>query len=148
VSDSKRPDRRRAARELALQALYQLHMNGDTVTNVEAQFLTDQDFKHADKRLFSKILRGVSQQTADLDILVAAHLDRELNELDPIERNILRMGAFELTDSVAVPYRVVINECVELGKVFGATDGHKYVNGILDKLAAHHRQIEVEAHKS
>jgi|TARA_B100000035_G_scaffold29482_1_gene22655 N utilization substance protein B len=148
VSDSKRPDRRRAARELALQALYQLHMNGDTVTNVEAQFLTDQDFKHADKRLFSKILRGVSQQTADLDTLVAAHLDRELNELDPIERNILRMGAFELTDSVAVPYRVVINECVELGKVFGATDGHKYVNGILDKLAAHHRQIEVEAHKS
>ena len=148
MSDSKRPDRRRAARELALQALYQLHMNGDTVTNVEAQFLTDQDFKHADKRLFSKILRGVSQQTADLDTLVAAHLDRELNELDPIERNILRMGAFELTDSVAVPYRVVINECVELGKVFGATDGHKYVNGILDKLAAHHRQIEVAAHKS
>ena len=148
MSDSKRPDRRRAARELALQALYQLHMNGDTVTNVEAQFLTDQDFKHADKRLFSKILRGVSEQTADLDNLVAAHLDRELNELDPIERNILRMGAFELTDSVAVPYRVVINECVELGKVFGATDGHKYVNGILDKLAAHHRQIEVEAHKS
>ena len=148
MSDSKRPDRRRAARELALQALYQLHMNGDTVTNVEAQFLTDQDFKHADKRLFSKILRGVSQQTADLDTLVAAHLDRELNELDPIECNILRMGAFELTDSVAVPYRVVINECVELGKVFGATDGHKYVNGILDKLAAHHRQIEVEAHKS
>ena len=148
MSDSKRPDRRRAARELALQALYQLHMNGDTVTNVEAQFLTDQDFKHADKRLFSKILRGVSQQTAELDTLVAAHLDRELNELDPIECNILRMGAFELTDSVAVPYRVVINECVELGKVFGATDGHKYVNGILDKLAAHHRQIEVEAHKS
>jgi N utilization substance protein B len=148
VSDSKRPDRRRAARELALQALYQLHMNGDTATNVEAQFLTDQDFKHADKRLFSKILRGVSQQTADLDVMVAAHLDRELDELDPIERNILRMGAFELSDSVAVPYRVVINECVELGKVFGATDGHKYVNGILDKLAAHHRQIEVEAHKS
>ena len=148
MSNSKRPDRRRAARELALQALYQLHMNGDTVTNVEAQFLTDQDFKHADKRLFSKILRGVSQQTAELDTLVAAHLDRELNELDPIECNILRMGAFELTDSVAVPYRVVINECVELGKVFGATDGHKYVNGILDKLAAHQRQIEVEAHKS
>ncbi|MGB0446049.1 MAG: transcription antitermination factor NusB [Pseudomonadales bacterium] len=148
MSDSKRPDRRRAARELALQALYQLHMNGDTATNVEAQFLTDQDFKHADKRLFSKILRGVSQQTADLDVMVAAHLDRELDELDPIERNILRMGAFELSDSVAVPYRVVINECVELGKVFGATDGHKYVNGILDKLAAHHRQIEVEAHKS
>ena len=148
MSENKRPDRRRAARELALQALYQLHMNGDTVSNVEAQFLTDQDFKHADKRLFGKILRGVSLQTATLDAMVAEHLDRELDDLDPIERNILRMGAFELSDSVAVPYRVVINECVELGKVFGATDGHKYVNGILDKLAAQCRQIEVTASKS
>jgi N utilization substance protein B len=148
VSENKRPDRRRAARELALQALYQLHMNGDTVSNVEAQFLTDQDFKHADKRLFGKILRGVSLQIATLDAMVAEHLDRELDDLDPIERNILRMGAFELSDSVAVPYRVVINECVELGKVFGATDGHKYVNGILDKLAAQCRQIEVTASKS
>ena len=148
MSENKRPDRRRAARELALQALYQLHMNGDTVSNVEAQFLTDQDFKHADKRLFGKILRGVSLQIATLDAMVAEHLDRELDDLDPIERNILRMGAFELSDSVAVPYRVVINECVELGKVFGATDGHKYVNGILDKLAAQCRQIEVTASKS
>ena len=148
MSENKRPDRRRAARELALQALYQLHMNGDTVSNIETQFLTDQDFKHADKRLFGKILRGVSLQIATLDAMVAEHLDRELDDLDPIERNILRMGAFELSDSVAVPYRVVINECVELGKVFGATDGHKYVNGILDKLAAQCRQIEVTASKS
>ena len=80
--------------------------------------------------------------------MVVEHLDRELTDLDPIERNILRMGAFELSDSVAVPYRVVINECVELGKIFGATDGHKYVNGILDKLAAYHRQTEVAARKS
>lgn len=147
MRDTKRPHRRRAARELALQALYQLHMNGDIAINVEAQFLTHQDFKHADKRLFSKILRGVSQQVAELDTMVAAHIDRELSELDPIERNILRMGAFELSDSVAVPYRVVINECVELGKVFGATDGHKYVNGILHKLAAQYRQIEVNENK-
>ena len=148
MSDKKRPDRRRAARELALQALYQVHMNDDSATDVEAQFLTDQDFKNADKRLFSALLRGVAKQVEALDEMVAAHLDRDLGELDPIERTILRMGAFELSDSVAVPYRVVINECVELGKVFGATDGHKYVNGILDKLAAQHRQIEVAAHKS
>jgi len=148
VSENKRPDRRRAARELALQALYQLHMNDDTATNVEAEFLAEQDFKNADKRMFSAILRGVAKQTDELDAMVAEHLDRELTDLDPIERNILRMGAFELSDSVAVPYRVVINECVELGKVFGATDGHKYVNGILDKLAAQHRQTEVAARKS
>jgi len=148
VSENKRPDRRRAARELALQALYQLHMNDDTATNVEAEFLAEQDFKNADKRMFSAILRGVAKQTEQLDAMVAGHLDRELTDLDPIERNILRMGAFELSDSVSVPYRVVINECVELGKVFGATDGHKYVNGILDKLAAQHRQAEVAARKS
>jgi N utilization substance protein B len=148
VSQEKRPDRRRAARELALQALYQLHMNDDTASDVEAQFLAEQDFKHADKRLFRQLLRGVAKQSQALDQMVAEHLDRALEDLDPIERNILRMGAFELSDSVGVPYRVVINECVELGKVFGATDGHKYVNGILDKLALQHRQLEVAARKS
>ncbi|MCP4790344.1 MAG: transcription antitermination factor NusB [Gammaproteobacteria bacterium] len=148
MSQEKRPDRRRAARELALQALYQLHMNDDTASDVEAQFLAEQDFKHADKRLFRQLLRGVAKQSQALDQMVAEHLDRALEDLDPIERNILRMGAFELSDSVGVPYRVVINECVELGKVFGATDGHKYVNGILDKLALQHRQLEVAARKS
>ncbi len=148
MSQEKRPDRRRAARELALQALYQLHMNDDTASDVEVQFLAEQDFKHADKRLFRQLLRGVAKQSQALDQMVAEHLDRALEDLDPIERNILRMGAFELSDSVGVPYRVVINECVELGKVFGATDGHKYVNGILDKLALQHRQLEVAARKS
>ena len=148
MTTNKRPDRRRAARELALQALYQLHMSGASAAEVEAQFLADQDFKNADKRMFSQLLRGVSAQAESLDELVAAHLDRALNDLDPIERNILRIGAFELTDSVSVPYRVVINEGVELGKLFGATDGHKYVNGILDKLAAQHRAVEIAARKS
>ncbi len=148
MSQEKRPDRRRAARDLALQALYQLHMKDDTASDVEAQFLAEQDFKHADKRLFRQLLRGVAKQSQALDQMVAEHLDRALEDLDPIERNILRMGAFELSDSVGVPYRVVINECVELGKVFGATDGHKYVNGILDKLALQHRQLEVAARKS
>ena len=125
-----RPDRRRGARELALQALYQLHMSGASAVEVQAQFLADQDFKNADKRMFGQLLRGVAAQTESLDGMIEQHLDRKLAELDPIELAVLRLGAFELTDSVAVPYRVVINECIELGKVFGATDGHKYVNGI------------------
>ena len=143
-----RPDRRRGARELALQALYSMHMSGASAVEVQAQFLADQDFKSADKRMFGQLLRGVAAQTQSLDGMIEKHLDRKLTELDPIELAVLRLGAFELTDSVAVPYRVVINECIELGKVFGATDGHKYVNGILDKLAIEHRAVEIAAKKS
>lgn len=143
-----RPDRRRAARELALQALYQIHMSGASALDVQAQFLVDQDFKNADKRMFGQLLLGVSAQRENLDRLLEEYLDRKLTDLDPIELNVLRMGAYELTDSVAVPYRVVINECIELGKVFGATDGHKYVNSILDKLALNHRALEIAAHQN
>ena len=140
-----RPDRRRAARELALQALYQVHMSGASAVDVHAEFLADQDFKHADKRMFGQLLRGVAAQRESLDAMIEQYLDRKLSDLDPIELNVLRMGAYELSDSVAVPYRVVINECIELGKVFGATDGHKYVNSILDKVALNHRAVEIAA---
>ena len=140
-----RPDRRRAARELALQALYQVHMSGASAVEVQAQFLSDQDFKQADKRMFGQLLRGVAAQQESLDVMIGEHSGRKLSELDPIELNVLRMGAYELSDSVSVPYRVVINECIELAKVFGATDGHKYVNSILDKVALNHRAIEIEA---
>jgi len=140
-----RPDRRRAARELALQALYQVHMSGASAVDVQAEFLADQDFKHADKSMFGQLLRGVAAQRERLDAMIEQYLDRKLSDLDPIELNVLRMGAYELSDSVAVPYRVVINECIELGKVFGATDGHKYVNSILDKVALNHRAVEIAA---
>ena len=140
-----RPDRRRAARELALQALYQIHMSGASAVDVQAEFLVDQDFKNADKRMFGQRLRGVAAQSDSLDTMIEQHLDRKLSDLDPIELNVLRMGAYELSDSVSVPYRVVINECIELGKIFGATDGHKYVNGILDKIALSHRAVEIAA---
>jgi len=140
-----RPDRRRAARELALQALYQVHMSGASAIDVQAEFLVDQDFKNADKRMFGQLLRGVAVQRESLDLMIEQYLDRKLSDLDPIELNVLRMGAYELSDSVSVPYRVVINECIELGKVFGATDGHKYVNSILDKIALDHRSVEIAA---
>ena len=140
-----RPDRRRAARELALQALYQMHMSGASAVDVQAEFLVDQDFKNADNRMFGQLLRGVAAQRESLDVMIEQYLDRKLSDLDPIELNALRMGAYELSDSVSVPYRVVINECIELGKVFGATDGHKYVNSILDKIALDHRLVEITA---
>jgi N utilization substance protein B len=114
---------------------------------VETQFLTDQDFRQADKRLFSQILCGVISSAKALDELLIPYLDRTISELDPVELNILRMGAFELSNSVNTPYRVVINECIELGKQFGATDGYKYINGIMDQLARQVRTIEIEDRK-
>ena len=122
-----------------------MHMSGASAVDVQAEFLVDQDFKNADKRMFGQLLRGVAAQRESLDVMIEQYLDRKLSDLDPIELNVLRMGAYELSDSVSVPYRVVINECIELGKVFGATDGHKYVNSILDKIALDHRLVEITA---
>jgi N utilization substance protein B len=120
-------------------------MSGATAIEVQAEFLADQDFQQADKRMFGQLLRGVAAQRESLDAMIEQYLDRKLSDLDPIELNVLRMGAYELSDSVSVPYRVVINECIELAKVFGATDGHKYVNSILDKVALNHRAVEIAA---
>ncbi|MFW3614085.1 transcription antitermination factor NusB [Billgrantia antri] len=151
---------RRAARELAVQGLYQWHMTGKSATAIEAEFrsqLPDDDLEDhenwakvmqiADLALFHELLHNVVRFRADLDASIAPLLDRRLEDLDPIELAILRLGAYELSRRLDVPYRVVINEGVELAKSFGATDGHKYVNGILDKLAARLRSAEVRARR-
>ena len=125
---------RRKARKLLLQAVYQWQLSAAEATDIEAQFRaafsgkTDWDFFHA-------VLPEVIQDCDKLDAWIVPCLDRQLNALDPIEKALLRLGTFELAHRQEVPYRVVINEYVELAKVFGATDGHKYINGILDKLA-------------
>ncbi|NIC06776.1 MULTISPECIES: transcription antitermination factor NusB [Halomonadaceae] len=151
---------RRAARELAVQGLYQWHMTGKSATAIEAEFRTqlpDDDLEDhenwakvmqiADLALFHELLHNVVRYRDDLDASIAPLLDRRLVELDPIELAILRLGAYELSRRLEVPYRVAINEGVELAKSFGATDGHKYVNGILDKLAARLRSAEVRARR-
>ncbi|MEM1404172.1 MAG: transcription antitermination factor NusB [Pseudomonadota bacterium] len=137
--------RRRKARHYALQALYQWHMAGAAATDIEAEFRTDYDFKVVDLEYFQSIVHGVPSLVDELDGLYAALLDRELDELDPIERSLLRMGTFELRDRIDVPYKVVINESVALAKKFGASDSYKYVNGVLDKLARQLRSPEVGA---
>ncbi len=126
---------RRWARERAAQGLYQQLMNPIPVDQLEAQFMEDAFMLRIDLELFRRILRGVEQHAAELDAAVEPHLDRPIEELDPIERAILRLGAFELTHTLETPRAVVINEAVELAKRFGATDGHRYVNGVLDRLA-------------
>ena len=138
---------RRKARSLAMQALYQWHLAGQSVNEIEAQFRVDNDFVGVDGAYFREILHGVPQNKTELDDAFAGYLDRPLEELDPVELAILRLSAYELRHRVDVPYRVVINEGIELAKIFGATDGHKFVNGILDKLAPKLRADEVRANK-
>ena len=133
---------RRKARHFALQALYQWTLSGASVTDIEAEFRVDNDFQHTDGDYFSAVLKGVAENVDDLEAFFDPVLDRTLDELDPIERNLLRMGTFELRDRIDVPYKVVISEAVALAKKFGATDSHGYINGVLDKVARDLRTVE------
>ena len=139
---------RQKARSLALQALYSWQMAGQSLNEIEAQFRTDNDFSDVDGAYFHEILHGVPRLKGELDEAFLPCLDRPLDEVDPVELAILRLSAYELRNRVDVPYRVVINEGIELAKVYGATDGHKFVNGVLDKLAPRLRGAEVRAPRS
>jgi len=136
---------RRRAREFALQALYQWLVNESSADALLAQLREQKDFPKADAALAESLLRGVVSDAEALRARVAPYLDRPVKELSPVEHALLLLAACELRDQVQTPYRVVINEAVELAKSFGGTDGHKYVNGVLDKLAAELRPGEVRA---
>lgn len=136
---------RRRARELALQGIYQWRLTGADLAQVEKQMRDDKTLGNYDAKFFSALLRGVLMQHADLAAAVAPHLDRPLDELSPVEFSVLLLAAYELQQHPEIPYRVIINEAVELAKTFGGTDGHKFVNGVLDKLAAQVRAAEVAA---
>ncbi|RLA44634.1 MAG: transcription antitermination factor NusB [Gammaproteobacteria bacterium] len=136
---------RRKARHYGMQALYQWHMAGASLNDIEAEFRADYDFSHVDLTYFQALLHEVPACVDELDAALEPLLDRKLNELDPIERTVLRMGMYELTRRLDVPYKVVINEEVALAKKFGATDSHKYINGVLDKAARELRKVEIDA---
>ncbi len=133
---------RRRSREFAVQGLYQWQLNATDRTLIAADLATTRGFEQADEKHFRALLYGVIEHAADLHVALAPCLDRTLKELSPVEHAILLVGAFELAHHPEIPYRVVINECVELAKTFGGTDGFKYVNGVLDKLAAGLREVE------
>ena len=139
---------RRRARELALQGLYQWRIGGKDEAAIEAHLADVEGFDKADREFFVGLLRGVLAQQAELQEQLQAFLDRPFAELSPIEASILLAGAFELANYQQTPYRVIINEAIELTKGFGGTDGHKYVNGVLDKLAFKLRPVEVEAKRA
>ncbi len=136
---------RRKARHYGMQALYQWHMAGASLSDIEAEFREDYDFSHVDLAYFQALLHEIPACVDELDAALEPLLDRKLDELDPIERTLLRMGMFELTRRIDVPYKVVINEEVALAKKFGATDSHKYINGVLDRAARELRKVEIDA---
>ncbi len=136
---------RRRSRELALQGLYAWQLAGDNAADLQSQLAESKGFGKADAEYFSRLLRGTIAHAEALERLIAPVLDRKLKELSPVERGILLLAAFELQNAPDIPYKVVINEAIELAKDFGGTDGHKYVNGVLDKLVSELRPQEKKA---
>ena len=134
---------RRRSRELALQGLYQWQLTRAEAGEIDAHIREQDDFGRCDSAHFDALLHGCIQESEDLDAALSPALDRPIAQLSPIEHAVLWIGTYELTHCVDVPYRVAINEAVELAKSFGGTDGHKYVNGVLDRTAGALRPDEV-----
>lgn len=128
-----KPAARRKARRLAIQAVYSWQLSENSVTDIEAEFLTDNDVSKVDVDYFQDLFKGVAKQVSSLDEALTPFTDRPFAELDQIERAILRVSAYELKYRLDVPYKVVMNEAIELAKAFGADDSHRFVNGVLDK---------------
>jgi N utilization substance protein B len=155
LSDSEHPhdvkappkSARRRAREFVLQGLYQWRVGGADEAAIEAHLPEMEGFAKADREFFVGTLRGVIAQNEKLVEQISTHIDRPFTELSPVEACILMLGSFEMLNHPETPYRVIINEAIELTKAFGGTDGHKYVNGVLDKVAGVLRPTEVAARK-
>lgn len=145
ANPSKNRTPRHRAREFALQGLYQWLLNNEDAGAIEAHIRQAHGFDKADAAHFDAILYGAIRQVAELRSSLAPLIDRPITQLSPVEHAALLIGAFELKNHAEIPYKVVINEAVELTKSFGGTDGHKYVNGVLDKLALQVRHVEIGA---
>ena len=145
ANPSKNRTPRHRAREFALQGLYQWLLNNEDATTVVNHIRAAHGFEKADADHFAQLLYGTIKESVELRAAFAPLIDRTVAELSPIEHAVLLIGAYELKNNLDIPYRVVINEAVELTKSFGGIDGHKYVNGVLDKLAPKLRADEVAA---
>ncbi|CAN0618897.1 transcription antitermination protein NusB [Burkholderia multivorans] len=139
---------RRQSRELATQGLYQWLLSNASSGEIDAQLRGALGYDKADKALLDAILHGVIREHATLVETLAPCLDRPIDQLSPVERAVLLIATFELKQHIDTPYRVIINEAVELAKTFGGSDGYKYVNGVLDKLAAQLRPAEAQARRN
>ncbi|PRC91214.1 transcription antitermination factor NusB [Solimicrobium silvestre] len=148
ANPSKSRSPRHRAREFALQGIYQWLLNHEDVAVIEAHIRQAHGFEKADIEHFDAVIYGSIKDVAALRNSIAPLLDRPISELSPVEHAALLIGAYELKNHLEIPYRVVINEAVELTKSFGGIDGHKFVNGVLDKLSSQLRQVEIAAGKA
>ena len=133
------------ARKAAVQALYQWQMTGQSLVEIERQFVEEERLKDVQKSYFTELFHGVPKNLSDIDEALNEFVDRPVDMVDPVERAILRIGAYELLYRLDMPYRVILNEAINLAKYFGADGSHKYVNGILDKIAQKNRAVEIKA---
>ncbi|MEI6335728.1 MAG: transcription antitermination factor NusB [Methylococcaceae bacterium] len=133
------------ARKAAVQALYQWQMTGQSLVEIERQFKEEDRLKDVQKSYFTELFHGVPKNLAEIDLALTEFVDRPVDMIDPVERAILRIGAYELINRLDMPYRVVLNEGINLAKYFGADGSHKYVNGILDKVAQQKRAVEIKS---
>ncbi|HEX4508876.1 MAG TPA: transcription antitermination factor NusB [Burkholderiaceae bacterium] len=136
---------RRRAREIALQGLYEWLVSGSDPGVIDAHMREQEGFEKSDNAHYDALLHGCIAEATALDEVLARHVDRKTTQLSPVEHAVLMIGTYELSHCLDIPYKVAINEAVELAKSFGGTDGHKYVNGVLDKSAADLRPLEVQA---
>ena len=134
---------RRRSRELAMQGLYEWLLSGADAAKIEDHIREMDGFEKCDRAHFDKLLHSGIEQAAALDAVLARHVDRKTTLLSPVEHAVLMVGVYELMNCVEIPYRVAINEAVELAKTFGGTDGHRYVNGVLDQCATELRAVEM-----
>jgi len=139
---------RRRSREFAVQGLYEWLLSGAEVSLVDAHVREQEGFDKCDSAHFDALLHGCIAEASQIDAALSRHVDRKTTELSPVEHGVLMIGIYELKHCIDIPYKVAINEAVELAKSFGGTDGHKYVNGVLDKAAVDLRPVEVEAFRA
>lgn len=139
-----KPSMRKKARRYAVQGIYQWHLSGNSIKDIEFQFLETINSKKVDVEYFQEILVNTLSGITEIDELLTPILDRKFDEVNPVEMAIIRLACYEFMSRLDVPYKVVINEALELTKTFGASEGHKFVNGVLDKLARQLRQMETK----
>ncbi len=142
AESQRRRSPRRRSREYALQGLYQWLLAGGTPLEIAAHLATDEHFKRADRAFFQSVLSGAIDSAAIIDPIIATHIDRPLVELAPVEHAVLLLAGHELRSHIEAPWRVIVNEAIELSRSFGGTDGHKFVNGVLEKMARQLRPDE------
>ncbi len=136
---------RSLARRSAVQAIYQWQLTGYALSEIERQFIEEHGLGKADPDYFNELLHEIPKRLDAIDAALGEFIDRSIAEIDPVERAVLRIGAYELLYRPDVPYRVILNECINLAKAFGAAQGHKYINGILDRIAHKTRSVEISA---